>query len=109
MKRWGWLLVLVLFTGVAQAQEPMQPQPPPQPDVIYDQAFAALLGGDFVAAERGFGWVSTHHGDAERRAAARELARLAAELRGRGARLTLPGVAPPPAGGDEPGVAPGDE
>ncbi len=108
MKRWGSLLVLVMFVGVAEAQEPapMRPQPPPQADVIYDQAFAALTAGDFAAAERGFAYAATSHPDPEKRAAARELARLAADLRSRGAKLTLPGAAPVP---EPPGVAPGDE
>jgi hypothetical protein len=75
--------------------------------VVYDNAFNSLLIGDFAAAERGFGWVAAQHPDPEKRAAARELARLAAELRMRGARLTMAGGTPPPP--TAPSVAPADE
>ncbi len=78
--------------------QPVQPPQPPQPvptsdtaDVIaaYDQAFAALLAGEFQKAAVGFRAVASRSVEPDRRAASRELARLADGLIARGAKLRL--------------------
>jgi hypothetical protein len=70
---------------------------PPSPDAAahadYDDAFAAMLAGDFAKAAIGFDGVAARAQDPELAAAARELARLAHELVAR--KLSF--VAPPPA------------
>ncbi len=82
-----------------------QPTPPPSSDTAdviaaYDQAFAALLAGEFEKAAVGFRAVADRSVEPDRRAAAHELARLADGLIARGARLHVksPGqTAPAPA------------
>ena len=72
--------------------QPAQPVPTSDTaDVIaaYDQAFAALLAGEFQKAAVGFRAVAARSVEADRRAASRELARLADGLIARGAKLRL--------------------
>lgn len=64
---------------------------------VYDQAFDALLRGDFAAAASGFDQVAAQSVNGERIAAARELARLARTMMSRGLTIrsgtTAPGAA----------------
>ncbi|RMH42576.1 MAG: hypothetical protein D6689_07755 [Deltaproteobacteria bacterium] len=63
-------------------------------DTRYDAAFDALVRGDLDAAIAGFDAVAAATADPERRAAARELARLARALKQRAASAA-PGARPP--------------
>jgi len=105
MKRLVLVAALLALPGRSLAQpapapEPAppdasQPHPPPPPaydlNATYDQAYQAMLAGDFAKAAQGFAYVAAQSSDPEQRAAAREMARLASGLRASGARLLLPG------------------
>ena len=80
--------------SAGEAGEPITPADPPALDATYDRAFEALVSGRFDAAIAGFDEVALGSTDPERRAASRELSRLARTLQERQARLVL--AAPPP-------------
>lgn len=96
------LAVVISLSCVAVAAAPVRAQPgqPAGSDMraIYDDAFAAMIEGDYRAAVRGFDAVAAGSNDPDLRAAARELGRLATALESRGARVggVVPG-APTPA------------
>jgi hypothetical protein len=58
----------------------------------YDDAFAAMLAGDFTRAAVGFDGVAARAQDHDLAAAAREMARLAHEMIARNLKLQLPGA-----------------
>ena len=94
----GVLLVLCAPV-VAQPSEPAPPAADTAARADYDDAFAAMLAGDFSRAAVGFDGVAARAQDRELAAAAREMARLAHEMIARNLRLELPGAAAPVAPG----------
>jgi hypothetical protein len=83
----------------ADAAPPAAPSPPPPPPAAdparadYDDAFKAMVAGDFPRAIVGFDGVAARTTDPQLAASARELARLARELVARKVTLSAPGAA----------------
>jgi hypothetical protein len=112
MLRSAWVMGIVAaaLAGIAGTTNAQSSGPDPERDDSalvhrYDDAFAALLDGDYDRAISDFLAVAAATRDLQRRAAATELARLAGALRERrtphtGVASGTAGSAPPPVGGD---------
>jgi len=78
-------LVLLVCAPAARAQSAPPPEDSQEVSRLYDTAFDALVRGDLDLAIGGFEAVASRSVDPDRRAAARELARLARAMRSRAA------------------------